>query len=131
LEAGRLSRLPDRPVRDLESEALHFESAVVVHYVAVFLGFLGLLLGILVMLSGAITFVRGLPQEVELKPGQSDPQGNPHFLISQETLGLGVVLLALDIVLHLDSRPYLVPGILLLIISVVDRVLARRRRTPS
>jgi hypothetical protein len=106
-------------------------AAVVVRYVAVFLGFLGLLIGVLVMLSGAITFVRGLPDGVELKPGQRDPQGNPHFLLSQESLGLGVVLLALDVVMRLDSRPYLVPGILLLIISVADRFLARRRGPPS
>ncbi len=98
---------------------------------AVFLGFLGLLLGLLVLLSGAITFVRGLPDGVALKPGRSDPQGNIHFLISQESLGLGVVLLALDVVLRLESRPYLLPGILLLIISVVDRTLARRLGPPS
>jgi hypothetical protein len=98
---------------------------------AVFLGFLGLLLGLLVMLSGAITFVRGLPEGVELKPGQRDPRGNPHFLLSQESLGLGVVLLALDVVLHLASRPYLIPGILLLLISVADRILARRLRPHS
>lgn len=85
---------------------------------AVFLGALGLLLGLLVMLAGAITFVRGLPSGVQLQQGQKDPRGNPVYIINQESLGLGVALLALDVVLRLPGRPFLVPGILLLLIPV-------------
>ena len=44
---------------------------------AFFVGSLGLVLGVLVMLAGIITFLRGLPEGVELQPGQSDPFGDP------------------------------------------------------
>ena len=88
---------------------------------AVFLGALGLLLGLLVMLAGGITYVRGLPKGVQLRPGQSDPRGNPLYLLNQESLGLGVVLLALDVVLRLAGRPFLVPGLLLLAVPVLTR----------
>jgi hypothetical protein len=90
---------------------------------AVFLGVLGLLIGLLVMLAGAITFTRGLPDGVVLRPGRRDPRGNPLYLASQETLGLGVALLALDVVLRRADRPFLVPGILLLVITLVVQVL--------
>jgi hypothetical protein len=89
---------------------------------AVFLGTLGLLLGLLVMLAGAITFVRGLPHGVRLRPGQADPRGNLLYLLNQESLGLGVVLLALDVVLRLAGRPFLVPGLLLLLLPLALRL---------
>jgi hypothetical protein len=94
---------------------------------AFFLGSLGLVLGVLVMLAGAITFSRGLPDGVELRPDQRDPLGDPLFLLSQQALGAGVVLLALDVVLRLGSRPFLVPGIILLVITVAVRALRSRR----
>lgn len=93
----------------------------------VFLGVLGLLLGLLVMLAGAITFVRGLPTGVPLRPGRENPRGNLIYLINQQSLGSGVVLLALDVVLRLGSRPFLAPGLLLLLVPVA---LALRRRPP-
>ena len=85
---------------------------------AIFLGLLGLALGFLVILAGAITFVRGLPKGVELRPGRTDPRGNIQYLLSQASLGLGVVLLALDVVLRLGTRPFLVPGMLLLLLPI-------------
>ena len=85
----------------------------------VFLGALGLLLGLLVMLAGIITFIRGVPTGVELRPDQADPRGNLLFLLNQEALGAGVALLALDVVLRLSTRPFLFPGLLLLVIPVV------------
>ncbi|MDB5074391.1 MAG: hypothetical protein JWO42_570 [Chloroflexi bacterium] len=88
----------------------------------VFLGALGLLLGLLVMLAGTITFIRGVPTGVELRPEQADPRGNILFLLNQEALGAGVALLALDVVLKLSSRPFLVPGLVLLGIPVVIKV---------
>jgi len=84
----------------------------------VFFGSLGLLLGLLVMLSGAITYVRGLPSGVDLKPGRPDPRGNLIYLASQACLGGGVVFLALDVVLRLGSRPFFVPGVLLVLVPV-------------
>ena len=81
---------------------------------ASFLGWLGLLIGLLVALAGAITYVRGLPDGVELRPGQDEPRGNLRYLLNQESLGAGVALLALDVALHLGNRPFLVPGLLLL-----------------
>lgn len=84
----------------------------------IFLGSLGLILGFMVMLAGAITFVRGLPAGVELRPGRPDPRGNLQYLISQESLGLGVVFLALDVVLRLGNRPLLLPGVALLLLPV-------------
>src|SRR5690348_15810251 len=97
---------------------------------AVFLGALGLLLGLLVMLAGAITFVRGLPQGVELRPGRPDPRGNLIYLLNQESLGGGVVLLAFDVVLQLGNRPFLAPGLCLLAIPVFLH-LARPGRRPD
>jgi hypothetical protein len=96
---------------------------------AIFLGLLGMLLGLMVMLSGAITFVRGLPDGVRLRPGRSDPRGNLIYLLSQESLGLGVILLALDVVLRLGNRPFLIPGIALVLLPVALRFV--RRRPPS
>jgi hypothetical protein len=93
---------------------------------AIFLGTLGLLLGLMVMLAGVITFIRGLPNGVDLKPGQTDPQGNPTYLVSQEALGLGVVLLALDVVMRLSSRPFLVPGLFFLVITLAVKVIRSR-----
>lgn len=93
---------------------------------SMFIGTLGLLLGVLVMLAGASTFARGLPDGVELRPGQSDPQGDVPYLAGQEALGFGVVLLALDVVFGLDSRPFLYPGVLLLVITFVLWVLRVR-----
>jgi hypothetical protein len=103
---------------------------------ALFLGTLGLLLGLMVMLAGFITFGRGLPTGVELQPGQPDPRGNPLYLLNQEALGLGVVLLALDVVLRLASRPFLVPGVVLLCVPVVIKVAkswnaSHRRKPPT
>ena len=94
---------------------------------AFFVGSLGLVLGVLVMLAGIITFLRGLPEGVELQPGQSDPFGDPLYLLSQESLGLGVGFLALNVVLRLGSRPFLVPGIILLVITLVVKALRSRR----
>ena len=94
----------------------------------VFLGILGMLLGFMVMLSGAITFVRGLPDGVPLRPGRPDPRGSLLYLLNQESLGLGVVLLALDVVLRLSERPFLVPGIVLALMPVALRFV---RRSPS
>jgi hypothetical protein len=85
---------------------------------AIFLGLLGLLLGLMVMLAGALTYARGLPDGVQLRPGRSDPRGNLMYLLNQEALGLGVVLLALDVVLRLVDRPFLIPGIALVLIPV-------------
>src|SRR5712692_9819850 len=82
---------------------------------AVFLGILGLMLGFLVMLAGVITFVRGLPTGVALRPGRADPKGNLLYLLNQMSLGLGVSFLALDVVLRLAKRPFLVPGLLLVV----------------
>jgi hypothetical protein len=96
---------------------------------AIFLGTLGLVLGVMVMLAGAITFVRGLPNGVELRPGRSDPRGNLLYLVNQESLGLGVVLLALDVVLRLANRPFLVPGVLLVLVPVALKF-ARRSPPP-
>ena len=84
----------------------------------IFLGSLGVLLGVMVMLAGAITFVRGLPNGVRLRPGREDPRGNWAYLMGQEGLGLGVVLLALDVVLRLSTRPFFVPGIILVLVPV-------------
>jgi fructose-specific phosphotransferase system IIC component len=84
---------------------------------AVFLGMLGLLLGLLVMLAGAVTYNHGLPEGVELPPGQADPQGNLAHLVGQEALGFGVALLAFDVVFKLAGRPFLYPGILLLVVA--------------
>ena len=92
---------------------------------ASFLGWIGLLLGLLVALAGAITFVRGLPDGVELRPGQDEPRGNLRYLLNQESLGAGVALLALDVALRLDNRPFLVPGLLLL--GVVAALWLQRR----
>jgi len=89
----------------------------------VFFGSLGLLLGLLVILSGAITYVRGLPSGVELKPGRADPRGNLIYLASQACLGGGVVLLALDVVLRLGSRPFFMPGVLLVLVPVGLRLI--------
>jgi ABC-type cobalamin transport system permease subunit len=94
----------------------------------VFLGALGLLLGLLVMLAGAITFVRGLPAGVELRPGRPDPRGNRIYLLNQESLGGGVVLLALDVVLRLGNRPFLAPGLCLLAIPFFLRAARPGRR---
>jgi hypothetical protein len=44
------------------------------------------------------------------------------YLLNQEALGLGVVLLALDVVLRLAGRPFLVPGLLLLLIPLALRL---------
>ncbi len=96
---------------------------------AVFLGTIGLLLGLLVMLAGAITFVRGLPNGVKPRPGQANPRGNLLYLLNQESLGLGVVLLALDVVLRLAGRPFLIPGLLLLLLPLALR-LPRRQLAP-
>lgn len=96
---------------------------------AVFLGLLGMLLGLMVMLSGAITFARGLPDGVQPRPGRSDPRGNLIYLLSQEALGIGVVLLALDVVLRLASRPFLIPGVVLLLVPLALRFV--RRGSPS
>lgn len=93
---------------------------------ALFLGALGLLLGLLVMLAGALTFVRGLPDGVQLRPGRADPRGNLIYLLSQESLGLGVVLLALDVVLRLVQRPFLIPGIVLVLVPLALSLLRRR-----
>ena len=95
---------------------------------SVFLGALGLLLGLLVMLAGGITFVRGLPAGVELRPGRPDPRGNRIYLLNQESLGSGVVLLALDVVLRLGDRPFLVPGLCLLAIPAILRFVRPRCR---
>ncbi|HWE61616.1 MAG TPA: hypothetical protein VHB98_07895 [Chloroflexota bacterium] len=92
---------------------------------AVFLGILGMLLGLMVMLSGAITFVRGLPDGVTLRPGRVNPRGNLIYLLNQQSLGLGVVLLALDVVLRLANRPFLVPGIVLVLVPVALRIVRR------
>lgn len=89
----------------------------------VFFGSIGLILGLLVILSGAITYVRGLPSGVDLKPGRADPRGNLVYLASQVCLGGGVVLLALDVVLRLGSRPFLVPGVLLVLMPVGLRLI--------
>lgn len=89
---------------------------------AVFLGTLGLLLGLLVMLAGGITFVRGMPTGVQLRPGRPDPRGNLIYLLNQESLGSGMILLALDVVLRLGNRPFLTPGLCLLAIPVLLRL---------
>jgi hypothetical protein len=73
------------------------------------------MLGSLVALAGVITFIRGLPTGVELRPGKTDPKHNLVYLIRQESLGCGVIFLALDVVLTLADRPFLIPGIVLLI----------------
>lgn len=86
-----------------------------------FLGSLGLLLGVLVMVSGVVTFSRGLPEGVELRAGQRDPLGSPLYLLSQESLGGGVALLALNVVLRRGDRPYLFPAIVLLVITLAAR----------
>jgi hypothetical protein len=91
----------------------------------IFLGTLGLLLGLMVMLAGAITFIRGLPDGVRPRPGQANPRGNLSYLVNQQCLGLGVVLLALDVVLRLAGRPFLLPGLVLL--AVPFGLFARRR----
>ena len=95
-----------------------------------FIASLGLVLGVLVMVAGVITFLRGLPEGVELRPGHRDPFGDPLYLLSQEALGAGVVLLALNVVLRLAGRPYLVPGIVLLVITFLVKII-RSRRGPS
>lgn len=94
----------------------------------VFLGSLGMLLGLMVMLAGFITYVRGLPKGVALRPGRADPRGNVIYLISQEALGLGLTLLALDVVLRLASRPFLMPGLAFVLIPVVIAALRQWRR---
>jgi hypothetical protein len=94
---------------------------------AVFLGALGLALGVLVALAGASTFLWGLPEGVELAPGRTDPRGDPLYLLSQETLGAGVVLLALNVVLRLGDRPFLIPGGILLVITFAATALRSRR----
>ncbi len=92
-----------------------------------FIGSLGLLLGVLVMVAGVITFARGLPEGVELRSGQRDPLGDPLYLLSQESLGGGVALLATNVVLHRADRPFLIPGILLLVIMIGVKILRSRR----
>lgn len=84
-----------------------------------------MLLGCMVMLAGAITFIRGLPAGVPLRPGRLNPKGNWAYLLSQEALGLGLALLALDVALTLASRPFLTPGIVCVVLSLVPGL--RRR----
>ena len=91
-----------------------------------FLGSLGLVLGVLVMVSGVVTFSRGLPEGVDLRAGQRDPLGSPLYLLSQETLGGGVALLALNVVLRRGDRPYLLPAIVLLVITLATRAIGFR-----
>jgi hypothetical protein len=93
---------------------------------ALFIGSLGLLLGLLLMLAGAITCVRGLPDGVELRPGQRDPRGDVLCLLSQEALGLGVALLALNVVLRRADRPFLFPAIGLLVLTIATKLVRSR-----
>ena len=84
----------------------------------IFLGSLGLLLGFMVCSPGSSTYVRGLPQGVNLRPGRTNPRGNLSYLIGQGTLGIGLMLLAFDVVLRLTGRPFLLPGLVFVLVPV-------------